>query len=142
VYTLSEIGYTHPYIVWVISIPAWIFTLYVAIKRGRTARVSTPFNRIIFFLWISLGVLIFTFIAFGNRLNHQLSPLILTISAMPTFVSGIILKFKPLIVGGSLFWVLGIVSFIVSAELRPLIGALAVMCGYLLPGYLLKYLKV
>jgi hypothetical protein len=57
---------------------------------------------------------------------------------MPTLVSGMILKFRPLIFGGIGFWVFGILGFLVSMETQPLIGAAAIICGYLIPAYLLK----
>jgi hypothetical protein len=77
-------------------------------------------------------------IFFGYKINFQLNPLILLLVSIPTFVSGIILKFKPLIVGGILFWFFGLINFFVPLEYQNLIGALAMICGYLIPGYLLK----
>jgi hypothetical protein len=41
-------------------------------------------------------------------------------------------------IGGILFWVFGIISFLVPNEMQSLAGAVAILCGYLVPGYILK----
>ena len=51
------------------------------------------------------------------------------------------IRFKPLIAGGLVFWAFGIVCFLVSREFQPLVGAAAIIGGYLIPGYLLKNSK-
>jgi hypothetical protein len=137
-YTLERIGYEHPYIVWAITIPAWIYTLYKVFKTGKVQTTVTHFDRISGWLWISFGITIFCVVIFGGKINYQINPVILVMSAIPTVVSGIILKFRPLIVGGVSFWIFGIVAFLVSADIQPLIGASAIISGYLIPGYLLK----
>jgi hypothetical protein len=43
--------------------------------------------------------------------------------------------------GGIAFWIFGIIIFLTPMEVQPLIGALAVFCGYLIPGYLLRNKK-
>jgi hypothetical protein len=140
-YALTQLNYPHPYVVWVITIPAWVISLYKGYRQGKTQHVSTHLDTVSLWLWLTFGICIFTVVAFGNRINYQINPLIITISTLPTFVSGIILRFKPLMLGGISFWIFGIVSFLCPTEIQPLIGAAAIFCGYLVPGYLLKNKK-
>jgi len=140
-YTLTQLHYRHPYIVWAITIPAWIFSLYRGYRHGKTEGVTTHFGSVSIWLWVSFGIVIFTLVAFGQRINFQLNPVIITISAIPTFVSGILIRFKPLMFGGVALWIFGIISFLTPLEIQPLIGAGGVLCGYLVPGYLLKNKK-
>ncbi|HEY9047697.1 MAG TPA: hypothetical protein VIN08_17445 [Ohtaekwangia sp.] len=137
-FILSLQEYRHPYIVWIITIPAWIYTLYRGYKQERTQRVSSPFDRISGALWICYGVCVFTLVIFGYKINFQLNPVILIVSSIPTFVSGTIVRFKPLMMGGILFWLFGIVSFLVPVYIQSLVGAVAIIGGYLIPGYLLS----
>lgn len=137
-FVLASMAYPHPYLIWIITIPAWIVSFVWGIRQRRTARTATHFGRISAGLWISLGVVIVTLVAFGSKISFELNPLILLVSAIPTFTSGIILKFRPLVVGGILFWLSAIASFLVPREFQPLVGALAIACCYLVPGYLLK----
>lgn len=60
---------------------------------------------------------------------------------MATFVSGIIIRFKPLLVGGVIFWVAGTLCFIVSPLDQYLVGGAAMIFGYLIPGYMLSRAK-
>src|SRR5262245_37325806 len=128
-YTLSRMGYSHPYIVWIITIPAWFVSLYVGYKHGKSDRIHTHLGTISAWLWVCFGLCIFTFVGFGYTLNYQMNPLILTMSFIPTFVSGVMLRFRPLMIGGAALWLFGILSFLLPRETQPLIGALAVVCG-------------
>ncbi len=141
VYALTKMDYPYPYAMWLITIPAWIFTLYKVFTSKKTAVSTTHFDRISGWLWMSYGVTIFSLVFFGYKINYQLNPVIIIVSAIPTIVSGVILNFRPLMVGGIMFWVMGIISFLVSKDTQPLVGAIAIICGYLIPGYLLKSKK-
>jgi hypothetical protein len=137
-YALLRIDYERPALVWLITIPAWIYTMYHGYRSSKSPAAGTHFDRISKWLWISFGICIFTLVIFGYKINFQLNPIILLITAVPTFVSGIIIRFKPLMIGGVAFWVFGIVNFLVPMDLQFLLGALAIVCGYLVPGYMLK----
>lgn len=137
-YTLQTIGYKHYYIVWAITIPAWIISMVRGYRQGKAQRTSTHLDTVSMWLWLTFGVTIFTLVAFGNKINFQLNPVILVISAIPTFISGIVIRFKPLVFGGISFWVSGIICFLTPLETQPLIGAVAILCGYIVPGYLLQ----
>jgi len=140
-YILNRLNFEHPYAIWMITFPAWIYTIYKVVSRKKTERKTTHFNRISAWLWMSYGLTIFCLVFFGYKINYQLNPVILTISAIPTIVSGVILNFRPLIVGGVIFWISGLIDFMMPMETQPLVGATAVVCGYLIPGYMLKNRK-
>lgn len=137
-FTLNAIGYPRPWLVWLITIPAWIISIVWGVRKRRSATTATHFERVSTALWISLGVVIFTLVIFGSQINYQLGPIILIISAIPTFTSGVILSFRPLVFGGVFFWIAGIVSFLLPREYQPLVSAVAIACCYLVPGYILK----
>lgn len=140
-FILKQLVYPFPYIIWLITVPAWAYTFYQGFKMGRAERAVTHLDKVNRYLWISFGTIVFTFVAIGYQLNYQLTPVILILTSMPTFVSGIILRFKPLLLGGIIFWVSGIAASLCSLEFQPLVGAFAIFCGYLVPGYILKNKK-
>jgi hypothetical protein len=109
------------------------------VKENSIARSTSHLDRISAWLWFSFGIVIFTLVAFGRTINWQLNPVIMLMSTIPTIVSGIVIKFRPLIIGGIGFWFFGILCFIVPEPWHFLIGALAVTVGYLIPGFLLRY---
>ncbi|HYC86129.1 MAG TPA: hypothetical protein VEB86_12945 [Chryseosolibacter sp.] len=141
-YALWMIDYKHPYVVWTITIPAWIYTIYRSFRDSRTKYITTHFDHISGWLWVTYGVTILILVAFGYKVNFQLNPLILAVTAVPTLVSGVILKFRPLIWGGIAFWVGAIVCFLVTMKVQPLVGAVTIIFGYLIPGYRLRRMNV
>ena len=140
-YTLTRTGYAHPYLIWSITIPAWIISLYKGYRDGRAENVTSHLDMVTLWLWLCFGITIFTIVAFGHKINYQINAIVVLISAIPTFVSGVVLRYRPLMFGGASFWVFGIISFLVPMDTQPLVGAVAVLCGYLVPGYLLKNKK-
>ncbi len=137
-YVLIQVNYSKPYLIWLLVVPAWIISMYTGFKKGRETRNVTHLDRVNAALWISFGIVVFTLIAFGYKINYQLNPLILLITSIPTLISGVILKFKPLIIGGILFWIFAIINFTLPIAYQNLIGAVAIISGYLIPGYMLK----
>jgi hypothetical protein len=130
--------YSRPYVVWSIAIPAWLITIYMAYRQGKKQRMTTHLDRIQMWMWFCFGVVIFTLVGFGKSLNYQLNPVILLISALPTLLSGLMIKFRPLILGGIFFWVCGLLAFVLGGPWQFLVGAVAVTVGYIIPGILLR----
>jgi len=137
-YTLQRIGYEYFYAIWLITLPAWAFTLYKLRAQSRSNAARSHFDRITGTLWISFGVAIFSLVVFGRLINYQLNPVILIMSAIPTVVSGVILRFRPLVIGGVTCWITGMLCFLVDTQTQPLIGAVAIIIGFLIPGYMLR----
>ncbi len=137
-FVLMQMNYPYPYIVWSITVPAWVWSIVRGFRHEKVARTTTHLDKVTGWLWVCFGITVFTLVAFGRHINWSLNPVILTVSAIPAFVSGAIIRFKPLMLGGAAFWVFGIISFLVPANVQPLVGAVAVLCGYLVPGYLLN----
>lgn len=140
-YYLQEvIHYEAPFIVWLITIPSALTSCVYGYRQGRKATVRSHFDRIYGYIWLAFIVSItILIIFFGNKSGHLiLNPLILILAAMATFISGISLKFRPLLIGGILFWVFAIISLLLNNPYQYLISAVAVLTGYLIPGYMLK----
>ena len=66
-------------------------------------------------------------------------PIYILFYATGTFISGGLLRFKPLQIGGILCWVLAVAATMVSYQNQILLSAFAIFVSYLVPGYLLKY---
>jgi hypothetical protein len=73
--------------------------------------------------------------------NYYPSPFILTVVGLSTLVTGITIKFRPLIFGGIVFFVLAVIGSFFNNEYQLLINALAITLGYLVPGYMLRASK-
>jgi hypothetical protein len=139
VYVLIKFTDVHnPYLMFSVTILAAIISVIYGIRHSREAIVSTHLDSIYKWLWMGFGITCFIFWIFGKQIGWQINPVIITLCAVPTFISGALLKFKPLIFGGIAFWVFGALIFISSVENQFLLAAIAVTVGYIIPGYLLK----
>ena len=128
----------HPYMVWLLTIPAVIITIIYGSRQSKVAKVKSHLDRLYSQIWLAvfLGVLIILF--FMGNVNGNVNAIILSFAGIGTFISGQALRFKPLILGGIALWISSIIAFNLHPIDQNLIGAIGIFAGYLIPGYLLK----
>ncbi len=133
--------YEKPQLIWMTT---WIAVIYMFIylrKEGRSRVVRTYTDDLISYVWITfvvlmlLGSLIIGRIPEFYLYNY---PFVLLFYGVPTFLSGIILKFRPLIYGGIICWVLAIVCTFINFHYHSLLVSVAVISAWIIPGYILK----
>jgi hypothetical protein len=74
----------------------------------------------------------------GREYYRFINPCFLALYGMPTFLSGIILKFRPLIIGAVSCWVLAMLSAFTSPIYHLLFLAAGVIIAWIIPGYLMR----
>ncbi len=109
-------------------------------RSKKRKRVKTYTGEIIGFVWLVyvICITLFVFILIYLKAFSGINPAVLIMYGMPTFLSGVILKFKPLRIGAISCWVLSIFAALVEYEFQLLLVALAVFLAWIIPGYLLK----
>ncbi|AFD06833.1 hypothetical protein [Solitalea canadensis] len=110
--------------------------------QKKKASTQTHLNNFLLKLWAVLAVA-FIITVFIN-VSHKQLPFTdtLIIAGIGTLLSGWVMKFKPLVIGGIIFLLMAIASVYIENEYKALIHGLAILTGYLIPGYLLKQSKV
>lgn len=99
----------------------------------------TYFDKIIASMWIISAMVIVLVVYMSVSRHIAPEPYILAAISIPTAVTGVMTRFKPLIIGGILFMVFAIISVNLEQEyLKSLNSAVALICGYLIPGYMLR----
>ena len=132
--------YPHPYIIWLISIPGWLISMWYGRRQEMRTHVVNFTDRLIMWTWIAFAISIILII-FSGKLAAFIPALILILAGMATFITGCITRFKPVIFGGSAMWPFAALALYVSPLNSLLVSALAIAVGYLIPGYLLKIKK-
>lgn len=133
-------NYPKAYLVWLVVYLVLIFQIIYLrkIKKSRRARTYTDeinsFVWIVFFICMILAI----FMCAAFEKYEMINPMVLVLYGMPTFLSGIIMKFRPLIIGAICCWVLAIISPFVNLEYQILLIAVAIISAWLIPGYLLQ----
>ena len=139
---LSFSNYEHSYLPWVILMPlgAIITIIYSRNDRKQTG-YETFLDAFLKHLWIIIGIsfILVLFISFALKIHPTI--LTLFLAGIGTSVSGLSIRFRPLIVGGALLFIFSIFSIFFDDSLKLLVNAIAIMMGYLLPAYLLKRSK-
>jgi len=142
VFTLLKLGYAHAYTVWLIVLPAWIITIIYSVRRSKSSSfVPTHLGRINTMLWVTYGIFACTLPFLGGFINYQINPVILMVGGMAATTSGSIIRFKPLMFGGLVLFLGGVVSFFIPRGYQELLAAFSIALGYLVPGYMLKSQK-
>lgn len=130
--------YEYPYIVWFLVIPAMIVTLVYSARRGSAAKIVSHYDRIYGQIWMAIFIAIMILLVFMAKLDFNHNAVILLFSGLGTYISGFLLRFKPLILGGIALAISAVIAFNVSVMDQYLVAAVGLVLGYLVPGYLLK----
>lgn len=130
----------HPEWVWGLTWVALLYQTVYLVRQKKKLRVSTYTDEILKAIWVVFlvcGVLLAWVV---GRLGDwkTMYSLILMIYGIPTVLSGTVLRFKPLIWGGILCWVLCIISIYLSFIYILLLISLAVIAAWIIPGYLMQ----
>jgi len=141
-YFLLMMKYEYAYLPWpILMIGGMIASIIAGIRLGRKTKVISHFDTMIIYLWWGFGITMFVVLLMTGYEKIPWTstyPLVISLYAFGTFVSGGVLRFKPLIWGGLASWVISVVAFFVTSEQVLLLTALSIFLSYLIPGYLLK----
>lgn len=92
-------------------------------------------------LWLSVSIAMFVISASCIKFEVYPTVFLMPVIGIATMITGIIIRFKPLIAGGILFFLAAIISTFWLYEFSLLVNAVAIILGYLVPGYMLKNTK-
>ena len=130
--------------IWLLVFFAVIPQIYFSAKERKQKKFVAHDDHTITFVWTAFGICIFIATFYGSKYgNGEMSTIFMMLYGIPTFITGGIFKFKPMIVGGLICWVLSIISLYTSAANDMLLMAACGLFAWLLPGIILwaKYQK-
>ena len=108
-------------------------------REGRSAPVSNPMDGLLGWLWSSFIITMIITIVLSVTSGRDPGPMITLLTGIPTFMTGQVMRFRPLILGGIIFWVAGTaMHFTQDALTLTLLYCGAMLLGYIIPGLMLK----
>jgi len=132
----------YSFLAWpVIMTIGMVISVIAGIRMGKRAGYRTHIDTAVIYLWYGFFFAILVILAFsiGGKIPWEMSnALIIVMYGLGTFVSGGILKFRPLIIGGISCWIIALGAFFVPGEYMLLLVAISIITAYLIPGYLLR----
>jgi hypothetical protein len=156
---LSELQFDYrlPFNIYLLTFVAVIPQIYFSIKAKKKRKVKTYDDAFMDSLWMGFGITIFLMIFITNALLNTMegykdpaghssvikmyeyvSPLFLLLYGMPTFVTGVSMKFKPMIFGGILCWVCCLITIYTPVKVDLLLTAFSAVFAWLIPGIILE----
>ena len=126
--------------VWMLTWVVVIYQMYFLAKKKKKEKVETYTGGIIAVVWISFTVAIFLliFILSANKVFTLINPVLLVLYGIPTVISGSIIRFRPLMIGGACCGLLAALSVFVPFEFHYLLLCGAVIAAWIIPGHLLS----
>lgn len=129
----------HSFVWWSMPLGGIISGTYSA-RQAKRKTSMTYIEEALSFLWIAIGMSFFVMV-FINVISEAWKTAFtyyILMYAIGTFVSGKLIRFKPLVIGGILNFILAAVSIKFNFANQLLIGALAILISYIIPGHLLR----
>lgn len=131
-------GYTNFYF----AIGGLISFIY-AKRQEKQQSVNTYIEKWLAYIWITFGiqwaVAIVCLMVLGQI--SILTPIFLILIGGATLISGGLVKNKPLIIGGIIFFVFAIATFFVSNELQYLLAGAAMILGNVIPALIYRQIS-
>lgn len=117
-----------------------ILQIYFYRRERRLNKTISYKDEAHYFIWLAFGISLLILTVAGGLANigYIVLPLILLLFAIPTFISGCIKKFKPMIIGGIICWILSVISFFYRENEVFLLVAIGAFFAWVIPGIILR----
>jgi hypothetical protein len=135
------VKYEKHYQVWWLIIIGVAFNIFYGVKEEKNRKVKTYIGESLKYLWLGMGTSYFVLTMILSKVGwgSAVFPFFIMLYGLGTFVSGSIIKFRPLVIGGILAWALAIGAAYMEYDYQMLFGAAAILVSYIIPAYLLRY---
>lgn len=130
--------------VWWLTFIAVIPQIIISIRESKQRKYKLHTDDAMSGIWISFGIAVFLMSFYGNVLKPAGSAsLFLILYGMPTFATGYMYRFKPMIIGGVICWLCAVGSFYTEIKTDLILFIVAAFFAWFLPGAILRrdYLK-
>jgi hypothetical protein len=124
--------------VWVLTLIALIPQIYFTIKEKRSRQFVSHHEVTTSYIWIAFTVTLFITSFYFSHFNlGNVTPLIMGLYGIPTFIIGGMHKFKPMIFGAIFCWLASITSIYTNIEIDMLLMAACGLFAWFIPGVIL-----
>ncbi len=126
--------------VWLLLFIALIPQIFFSIREKRKKNFVGHDEAIMSYVWSAFGICIFILSYYNSKfgsVDHSGTSLFMLLYGIPTFITGGVFKFRPMIFGGIICWVLALVSMYTDVETDMLLMAASGLFAWLIPGIIL-----
>ena len=138
-YFLEKAHFDRPYRIWLLVVPAAFFSFYWGYRKNQIEKFRTYLDVVLNQIWLGVFSGICVVIGFKSVLEYNHSPIILILAAVGMFTTGSLVRVSLLKVGAVVLAIGAIISFLLPVSDQYLVSGIAMILGYLVPGYYLKF---
>jgi hypothetical protein len=138
-FILLQLRIENSWLVWPVLMGLAAIGYIFLIVQSKSNRQATSYiDRVNKYLWGGILLPILTTVLVGSSMGWEAAyPFFMAIYGWSAIVSGGLLKFKPLVTGGIVSCLLGIVTVFISGSFILILLALAILAGFIYPGHAL-----
>ena len=124
--------------VWLLVFLALIPQIFFSAKEKKTRKFTGHDEVTARYVWTAFAVAIFLTTFYNTRYgSNESTTLFMMLYGIPTFITGGMFNFKPMIEGGLLCWVFSAISVYTPASTDMLLMAASGLFAWLIPGIIL-----
>lgn len=124
--------------IWFLLILALLPQIYFTIKEKRQRKFKAYEEVVTGYVWTAFAISIFLTSFYNSKYGtNESSTLVMILYGIPTFITGGMVKFKPLIIGGVACWIISAISIYTPVKTDMLLMALCGLVAWLIPGIIL-----
>ena len=124
--------------VWLLVFLALIPQIFFSVKEKKTRKFTGHDEVTARYVWTAFAVAIFLTTFYDTRYgSNESATLFMMLYGIPTFITGGMFNFKPMIVGGVLCWMFSAISVYTPASVDMLLMAASGLFAWLIPGIIL-----
>ena len=133
-------NYEKHYQVWWLIVIGVVFSVWYGRKDSKGQKVKTYVDESIKWLWVGMGIAYFVLSMILGKMGWEkmVFPFFIMLYGLGTFVSGNIIQFRPLIIGGIIAFALAVIAAYAEYDYQMLIAAAAILISYIIPAYMLR----
>jgi len=131
--------------IWLLSLFALVPQIFFTWRSKKQKNFTSHDEIMMNYVWVTFVICMFLLSFYHSKVHTTNSlGLYMMLFGVPTFITGGIRKFRPMIIGGIICWICSIASYYIGFPNGMLLMALSSAAAWLLPGIILRrrYLKL
>lgn len=137
-YILEKLDFEKPYLVWLVLVPTIFLSVRWGYLKAKNSQVKSHLGTMVNRVWIAVFVAIMMVLSAMPTLGFNHNPVILLLIAVGMYTTGCIIRTALFTYGAVVLAIGAIIAFQLPVVEQNLVAAIAIILGYLVPGYYLK----
>jgi hypothetical protein len=140
VYLEETAGFRYPFSPFYLTLVTLALQFHFDRKEKKYKSTVTVKDEMCGYLWLAFGIAVVILTVAGGFANigYIVLPLLLLLFGIPTFVTGLITKFLPFIIGGVACWIFCIITLFYQTNFTYLFVAAGAAVAWIIPGFILR----